>query len=187
MARKPRSDASPFDRFQADLDQWLSVENLSYKDALERLRAVWPAGERLPSLSSLQRWADRRRQELMLQRIAESSARAQQVQSAFQANPADAYGALLNMIGQAAMEMRIQKGEALDLDTLKDLAEVVKVGLVSRNEDAKLRLREQEIALKERRVVLLERQAADATQTLGNETLTPEQKMAKMREIFGLK
>jgi hypothetical protein len=187
MARKPRSDASPFDRFQSDLDQWLSVENLSYKDALEKLRSVWPAGERLPSLSSLQRWADRRRQDLMLERIAASAAKAKEVTGAFAANPGDAYGALLNMIGQAAFEMRVAKGESLDIDTLKDLSEVVQVGLRSRNEDAKLRLREQEIQLKERRVVLLERQAADATQTLGNETLTPEQKMAKMREIFGLK
>lgn len=187
MARKPRSDASPFDRFQADLDQWLTVENLSYKDTLERLRGVWPAGERVPSLSSLQRWAERRRQDLMLERIAASAAKAKEVTGAFAQNPGDAYSALLSMIGQAAFEMRLQRGEGLDMDTLKDLAQVVQVGLVARNAEANLRIKEEELKLKERRVVLLEKKAAEATETLEDGALSDEQKMARFREIFGIK
>lgn len=187
MPRKTRSDSSPFDQFQTELDQWLTVENLSYEDTLTRLRGVWPAGERVPSKSALARWADKRRQELVLERIAASAAKAKQVTGAFAENPGDAYGALLGMIGQAAFEMRLQKGDALDIDTLKDLAEVVQVGLRSRNEDAKLRIREQELALKERRIVLLEKQSADATATLGSNELSDEQKMARFREIFGIK
>lgn len=187
MARKPRSDASPFDRYQEQLDQWLWAENLSYDDALSRLREVWPAGERAPSRSSLQRWADRRRQERMLDRIAASAATAKAVTGQFAANPHDAYGALLGMIGQAAFEMRLAAGDRLDMDTLKDLAEVVQVGLRSRAEDAKLRLREQDLALKERRIVLLEKQASEATATLTDGALTDDQKMARFREIFGIK
>lgn len=187
MARKPRSDSSPFDLYQEQLDQWLWAENLSYDDALARLREAWPAGERMPSRSSLQRWADRRRQERMLDRIASSAATAQAVTAQFAANPHDAYGALLGMIGQAAFELRLGKGDQLDMDTLKDLAEVVQVGLRARAEDAKLRLREQDLALKERRIVLLEQQATAATDTLTDGALTDDQKMARFREIFGIK
>ena len=187
MSRKPRSDTTPFDRFRDQLDQWLLVDNLSYDDALARLAEIWPAGERRPSRSSLARWAEKRRQERVLEKISASARSAQAVTAQFAANPHDAYGALLNLIGQAAFEARIQKGDALDMDTLKDLAEVVQVGLRSRNEDAKLQLREKELALKERRIVLLEKQAADATDTLQDGALTDEQKMARFREIFGIK
>lgn len=187
MGRKPRSDSSPFDRFKADLDQWLTVENLSYDDTLKRLRGVWPSGEKLPSKSALQRWAERRRQDLMLERIAASAAKAQEVTGAFAANPGDAYSALLGLIGQAAFEMRLNAAESLDMDTLKDLAQVVQVGLMARNAEATLRIKEEDLKLKERRVVLLEKKAADATDTLTDGALTDEQKMSRFREIFGVK
>jgi hypothetical protein len=187
MPRKTRSDASPFDRFREELDQWLTVDNLSYDQTLAQLRAVWPAGERAPSRSALQRWAERRRQDLVLERIAKSAASAHEVQQAFASTPGDAYQSLLGLIGQAAFEMRMKAGEGLSLDTLKDLAQVVQVGLAARNEEAKLRLREQEIALKERRLVLLEKQATEATGVIQDGALTAEQKMARFREIFGIR
>ena len=187
MARKTRSDASPFDRFRSELDQWLSAENLSYEDTLTRLKAVWPAGERLPSKSALHRWAEKRRQELVLERIAASSAKAKAVTGAFAANPGDAYSALLGLIGQAAFEIQMKGGEALSMDTLKDLAQLVQVGLIARKEEANLRIKEEDLKLKERRVVLLEKKAADATETLTDGALTDEQKMARFREIFGIK
>jgi hypothetical protein len=186
MPRKTRSDSSPFDRFQADLDRWLTAENLSYDETLTRLRGVWPAGERVPSKSALQRWASRRRQDLILSRIAASAAKAKQVTSAFEKNPGDAYAALLGLIGQTAFEMKLKGGESLDMDTLKDLAQLVQVGLEARNSDAIIRIKEEDLKLKGRRLVLLEKKAADATETLGDEKLTPEEKMAKMRQIFGL-
>jgi hypothetical protein len=187
MARKTRSDASPFDRFQSDLDRWLTAENLSYDETLTRLKAVWPAGERVPSKSALQRWASRRRQDLILSRIASSAAKAKQVTSAFEKNPGDAYAALLGLIGQTAFEMKLKGGESLDMDTLKDLAQLVQVGLVARNAEASLRIKEEDLKLKERRVVLLEKKAADATATLSDSALTDEQKMNRFREIFGIK
>jgi hypothetical protein len=186
MSRKTRSDASPFDRFREELDQWLTVDNLSYDDALAKLKAVWPVDVRAPSRSALARWAEGRRQEQVLDRIAKSAASARQVQDTLAANPGDAYASLLGLIGQAAFEMRMKAGDELSIDTLKDLAQVVQVGLAARNEEAKLRLREQEIGLKERRIVLLERQSAEATDVVRDTALTPEQKMARFREIFGL-
>jgi hypothetical protein len=187
MPRKTRSDSSPFDRFQTELDQWLTVENLSYEDTLTRLRGVWPAGERVPSKSALARWADRRRQELVLERIAASAAKAKQVTGAFAENPGDAYTALLGLIGQTAFEMKLKGGESLNMDTLKDLAQLVQVGLVARTAEANLRIKEEDLKLKERRVVLLEKKAADATDTLTDGALSDEQKMARFREIFGIK
>lgn len=187
MSRKTRSDASPFDRHRSDLDQWLLVENLSYEDTLARLRAVWPEGERMPSRSALQRWADRRRQEKVLERIASSAASANEVRGAFAANPSDTFGTLLGMIGQAAFELRMGKGDALGIDDMKALAELVQVGLKARHDEATLRIKEQALALQERRVAMLEKQSTDATAVVADGALTDEQKMARFREIFGIK
>jgi hypothetical protein len=185
--RKPRSDASPFDRFRDDLDVWLLTENLSYDDALSRLRGVWPAGERMPSRSALARWSERRRQEIQLERIAKSAAAANEVSEAFRLNPADSFGTLLSMIGQAAFDARMSKGDALDIDTMRELGELVRLGMNVRHDEATLRLKEQDLAIKERRVVLLENQAKEATQVIGDGQLTDEQKMTRFREIFGVK
>lgn len=54
----------------------------------------------------------------------------------------------------------------------------------------KIRLKEAEQALSERRVALLEKKAQQADAAEGvtrDETLTPEQRAQKLREIFGLK
>lgn len=187
MARKPRSDASPFDRFRADLDQWLTVDNLSYDETLAKLRAVWPAGERVPSKSALARWAKRRRQEIVLERIATSAGRAKEVTDTLARNSGNAYDALLGLIGQAAFEIQMKKGAGLDMATLKDLAEVVQVGLIAKTAEANLRIKEEDLKLKERRVILLEKKAADAANTLTDGALTDEQKMSRFREIFGIK
>ena len=185
--RKPRSDASPFDRYREDLDQWLLVENLSYDEVLKRLKAIWKEVDRMPSRTSLQRWADRRRQEKVLDRIQASAQSANAVRSALAENPSDCFGALLGMIGQAAFEIRMQSGDAVDINVLKDLAQLAGVGLKARHDEAVLKLREQELGLKERRIVLLEKQAADATDVIKDGELTDEQKMARFREIFGIK
>lgn len=69
---------------------------------------------------------------------------------------------------------------------VKDLATLA--GIVG--DSAKLRLKEREVAINERRIALLETRAAQADKAEGitrDETLTPEQRAAKLREIFGLR
>jgi hypothetical protein len=63
----------------------------------------------------------------------------------------------------------------------------VRLGMNVRHDEATLRLKEQDLAIKERRVVLLENQAKEATQVIGDGQLTDEQKMTRFREIFGVK
>lgn len=80
----------------------------------------------------------------------------------------------LSRIGQAAFEAQALK--AGDSDAFVALR--------------KLRQKDNEHRLNERRIALLERKAAQADQAEGvtrDESLTPEQREAKMREIFGLR
>lgn len=170
----------------AALEGWLFGDSpLTYEQARSRLLAEHGVKT---SAAALCGWRERRAQERMLDRIAASSRQANAVVDHFAKNSSDTFEALLRMIGQAAFDLRMG-GENLDLGTLKDLAELTKLGLVERGEREKLRIKQEELALKERRVVLLERQAAQAEAAEGvvrDGSLTPEAKMARMREIFGL-
>ncbi len=55
-----------------------------------------------------------------------------------------------------------------------------------RHDAAKLKQKDQELELATRRVKLLETKEAKAKETLGDGTLTPEQREARMKQIFGV-
>ncbi|MEN9841911.1 MAG: hypothetical protein RL376_1711 [Verrucomicrobiota bacterium] len=70
-----------------------------------------------------------------------------------------------------------------DAGELATLAKII-------GDSAKLRLKEREVTLGERRIALLEKKAAQAEAAEGvtrDETLTPAQRETKLKEIFGLK
>jgi hypothetical protein len=82
--KKPRSDASPLDQHREELDEWIYVENLSYKDVQKRLIDLGTT----VSASSIHRWKQRRDQERLLERITERSRQASEVAERFTAeNP----------------------------------------------------------------------------------------------------
>lgn len=56
----------------------------------------------------------------------------------------------------------------------------------ARQKDAQIKQKDADLRLAERRVVLLEKKVNEAKKTLGDGTLTPEQRQAKMKQIFGV-
>jgi len=178
---KPRSDsvldAMPENQREA-LEEWLFEENLSYADAQKRLLADF--GVRC-SRSGLCAFYQRTAEKRLLANIQESARKANSVVQRFQENPSDNYKAVLNMVGQIAFEASL-KENGLDPELLFNFTKLVIAG-----KDRELKA--QKLALDERRVKLLEEKAAKAEAaegTLKDTTLTPEEKQARIREIFGL-
>lgn len=184
MSRKKHP--SLLDEYREQLDQWLIAENLSLDDARAKLRGVWKGTTEVPSRSALSRWAATRRQERVLERIAESARSANALQTQIEANPSDVLGNLLGLIGHEAFRIQMEQGEKPDVAQMREIAELLKIGLKARHDDATLKLKQDQLALQERRVALLERQAADATAVLSDDGLTAEQMTARFREIFGM-
>jgi|ERR1051326_3337257 hypothetical protein len=188
MSRKTRADSfwdnQPAARL-AELETWLFEQNVSYEEAVKRYAGF---GGETGSVASLARWRSRRAQERMLERITSSARQANAVVEKFQENPANTYSALLQMVGQAAFDAQLH-GQTLDLSTLKDLAELTGLGLKAAHDQAVLAMKEKDLALKERRVKLLEekaRQADQAKDTVSDKKLSPEEKDQRLRQIFGM-
>lgn len=124
---------------QAQLEEWLFDENISYKEASKRcgeILQISPA----PAPSALSGWYQRVAQRRMMDRIAASRSNANLVVDQLKKNPAKTYEALTGMIAQMAFEQSM-KGEKMDLAMLTDLSNLT---LSNRSLD----LKEKEISLK---------------------------------------
>jgi hypothetical protein len=129
-------DALPENQ-RAQLEAWLFEESLSYKDAAARLLADFNVRSAPSSLSA---WYQHTAQRRMLDRIAASSAKANQVMDKLKANPADTYAALMGVIGQAAFEQSLDN-PTLNVETLTHLANLALSG-------RSLELKEKDLSLK---------------------------------------
>lgn len=150
--RKTRADGMKLDQFRTDLDQWLFVESRSYKDTAALLLEQHGFSA---SISSLCQWRQRRERERVLDSVAASAEASKAVRSATERHGAQSFGALADLIGQTAFEMKL-RGEDLDLGTIKDLAEVCAMGLRAQHDSAILVQREREIDLKAKRLAVAE-------------------------------
>ena len=178
MARKPRSDSVldslPPER-REQLVRWLVDENLKYPEAVTR---VWERFGVKTSVSALQKFYARR---CFTLRAEQANEFAELVVEQAKADPARFDAATLALVKQKAFE-RVYARDG-NLSELALLAGIL-------GDAAKLDLKRQELALADRRVALLEKKAAqaDAAEAATRDTtLTPEQRSARLKEIFGLK
>jgi hypothetical protein len=102
MAKKTRSDAHPLDRFREDLDQWLFTDNLSYKEALERLSAEHGY---TCSSGALSRWRQSRAQGRMLEEIAAKAKFSRDVVAQFSESNGKQEAAFKAMLQQVAFDL----------------------------------------------------------------------------------
>lgn len=168
---KKRSDSKIRPEHKAQLRAWLVDQNLGYDEVrelmLERLGYQVATG----TLSKF--YAE----ECFVTRFAQ----AKQVADGLDL-PAEQFdGAIIKAVKQAAFEMALDK----EFDP-RALARLMKI----LGDVTKLGFKREEIDLDKRRIELLERKAqlADAAEKVTrDETLTPEQRAAKYKEIFGLR
>lgn len=178
MARKPRSDsrlASLNPEQKALLRTWLIDENLSYEAAKDRLHQDFNVETSVGALSQF--YAT----ECFALRSSEAKAFAEQVETELLSAEPTFDKATLALVKQKAFERAYAKN-----GNLSELA--ILAGIIG--DSAKLKLKEKDQQLAERRVALLEKKAAQADAAEGvtrDEALTPEQREAKLKEIFGLR
>jgi hypothetical protein len=176
MASKPRSDAklkSLPPHYKQKLISWLVDDNLSYADARARLAKEFSVHTSVGALSQF--YAT----ECFALRSSEAKAFAEEAVKQVKARE-DLDEATLLLVSQRAFEQAYaRKG---DLDALAVLSKIL-------GDSAKLKLKQKDQALAERRIAILEKKAALADQAekvTRDASLTPEQRQARMKEIFQL-
>ena len=175
--KKPRSN-SALERLPAEqktqLEAWLFEENMSYRDAAERVRVEFQVET---GKSAVGEFRQRCQQWRTWERIATRSARVTGANLAFRENPADTYAALSQIIGQLAFEAA-DDGDRPDVKQVKDLANLAL-------EARAMELKEREIQQDERRVALLEKkgaQIAEAAKVVAS-GLSEEEKLVKIKQV----
>jgi len=129
-----------------ELERWLFEENIAFRDAHERARRHFNAPG---SLESLRGWYHRTAQRRMIEIVSLSAEGAGAVVKQMGRKAAEQYyEALLGMIGQGAFRKAVERGEDIDLESLKELAELTQVGLKAHVEMRQLRLKMRDLALK---------------------------------------
>lgn len=173
--RKPRSDSvieglPPARRER--VSHWLSVENLSYTDTVEKISKEF--GIRT-SVGALQTWFTRIERP---RQYAAAKGAANEFAELMDGNFDEANVKLAKQLAFEAMS-----SPTPSIGAAKELLKIV-------TDSAKLQIAREKVSLDTRKVAVLEAKArqADAAKAITESgTLTPEQKTAKMREIFGLK
>lgn len=175
-SNKPRSDSKVArlpEETRAEIVRRLSEENQSFKEVSAWLKddGVSISATALHDWYSLHSW-----------KVSAASAREVATQARDDAAASGDYdAATLALVKERAYILARTKGASVkDLAMLADII----------GESAKLRMKQRDLDLAERRVALLEKKAAQADAAEGvtrDEALTPEQRQAKLREIFGLR
>ena len=182
---KQRSDAKLSkltDAQRAELISWFDRENISLADAKARLEERFSLG---CSESALSNWwsgvQTDRSQAQLLERIGQAARSAESVTRHFEANPQDFYQATMGLLGQMAFSAAME-GRHAEPETLFELA---RLQLAAKDRE----LKEIQLGLDTRKVQLLEKKAAQADEAKGameNGKLSPQERDAKLKEIFGI-
>jgi hypothetical protein len=177
MAKKPRSDsklAALNPEQKALLRTWLIDENLSYRDAKARLHDDFNITTSEGALSQF--YAT----ECFALRSSEAKEFAERVVEELTESGEKFDEATLALIKQKAFERAYAKNG--NIDELATLAKIL-------GDSAKLKLKEKDQALAERRISILEKKAAladKAKDITSNSELSDEEKAAQMRGLFGM-
>lgn len=156
---------------RAQLAEWLTLQNLTYEDALELVAQQFGVKSSVDAL----------------RRFYASFAVPWQYSQA--SGDAEAFGDLMEGKFDEATIKRAKQLAFVMLTEKTPNVSAAKTLLKIVGDSAKLALAEKKVALDERKVTLLEAKAALADKAKGisdNEALTPEQKAAQLRALFGM-
>lgn len=156
------------------LIRWLTEENIKYPEARERLWQDF--GVKTSETALSQFYATR----CFSLKYSQAGEMADTVATEMAARPDRFDAATIALVRQKTFERAVARDG--NLDELAILAKIL-------NDSAKLRLKEKDQQLTERRVSLLEKKAAQADQAkgiVGDQALSDEQKAAQLRSLFGM-
>jgi hypothetical protein len=163
---------------RATLEGWLFNDNLSYTDAAKKLWEDFNVRVSPSSLSSFWQECSQRR---LLDRIASSGVKVNEAVGQFRKSQAQTLEAMEGMVGTIAFEKSMKDGDEFDPKTIANFTSLM-------IEIKKLAIKEAELSLDQRRVILLEKKAkqADDAAEIVESKLSPEEKQKKLKSIFGI-
>lgn len=169
------------------LTEWFGVEKVTLAEARERLESQHGCSVSVNRLSLW--WAHQqqvRMQDKLLSDIATGARFNRQLERQLDANPPPELQTLMQLVKTLIAQLAVS-GQS-DPDTLRLVGSLTSLVLDDRRATGSFRIKEQELALKERRIVLLERKAAERDQAADvvNSALSPEEKTARIKQIFGM-
>jgi len=161
---------------RATLEGWLFTDNLSYTDAAKKLWEDFSVRVSPSSLSSFWQECSQRR---LLDRIAASGVKVNDAVGQFRKSQAQTLEALEGMVGTIAFEKSMEAGEEFDPKTIANFTSLI-------IEIKKLAIKEAELSLDQRRVILLEKKAAafDQAKAVIEAQLSPEEQRKRLKEIL---
>ena len=181
-SRKRRGDASRIDDHETRVLAWLEQENHSYREVVQML-----AEDGLTvSVSAVCRWYQARKQEQLrsqvLRNITSASSAAREIRAQAREQGLPDMGSVMDYVGVLATQM------ALRPDTEVDPTQLAKL-LSPLLEWQRLKRKDTELQMDREKLELLKAKAAQADQTAevaADQAGTPEERMAKIRAIFGM-
>lgn len=181
--RKPRGDAKKLHAYEEDLEAWLVREQITYAAAVGRISEKYGDAVTIKQLHRwLRRYNDRQLKETILRNITAGAEATRQIHRMAERHGVPDLESLISWVRVLIANLATRPDASVDVESLTGL---IRPAI----EWAKIQRKDQELALDREKLDLLKRKAALAEQAEGvlkDETMTPEQKMARFRETFGL-
>lgn len=182
MKEKP----SKLDAYTDRLDEWFGIEKRPLKEVQEQLRLDGCS----VSCSRLGEWWSRRQgrrlEEQLFTTIASGGRMSRELDAAFAKNPAPEIEQLIAVTKTLVMSLQVQGSANPELLKLADSMHQTVLSYLTAKTKAEIEGKKLDLA--ERRVRLLEEKAkqADQAKEVTESGLTPEEKLLKMKQIFGM-
>jgi hypothetical protein len=181
--RKPRGDAKNLRNYEEDLESWLIKEGITYAACVQRISEKY--GDAV-SIKQLHLWLRRRNErqlrETILRNVTAGAEATRQIKAQAQRHGVPDLDALISWVRVLIANLATRPDAEVDVDSLTAM---LKPAL----EWAKLQRKDAELAMDRERLELLKRKAAQAETAEGivrDTTLTPEEKMRRFRQTFGM-
>lgn len=183
IERKRRGDAKSLQNYEVDLEQWLILEGVTYANAVRRISDKYGDAVSIKQLHTwLRRYNERQLREKILRNVTAGAEATRQIKAQAERHGVPDLDSLISWVRVLIANLATRPDSDVDVEELTSL---IKPAL----EWAKLQHKESELALDRERLDLLKRKAEQAEKAEGivrDETLTPEEKMRRFRETFGL-
>lgn len=181
---------SKLDRHESQLEQWYFTDNLEHAEVQRRLNSDGTD----VSLSRLSDWFSQRsvarlnleRENKLIANIASASSLCKTMDKQFANNPAPDMPSLINL--SKMIYMKLSTGVSPKIQELALADQMMRTVMEYQSGQTKFNLEKLKLDLQERRVALLEKKAAMADEAKGvvESKLTPEEKMERIKAIFGM-
>ena len=176
-----KSRPSKLDAHADDLRRWFGAEKVTLEEARKRLAA---AGVSV-SLARLSEWWEQQQQADLEAKLFADVANGARVAKQVEALAAEAptqVGVLVKLIERLIVQVSVRGELPQQIEQLPDLVRTALAAMKVQQDERSLAIDEAKLAILQRKA----EQAEKAEKVVNDDTLTPEDKAAKIRAVFGM-